>query len=107
MVWLVEKKIFRHVLDLGIERVEIPVRVKFEFEIREGSLVPETMAIHSVYNKHAFTKRYPEIELSSLDKGIEKTVQREIQNYLEKCGFLGEENDLNSSPRSWKWTKEP
>ena len=39
MVWVVEKKIFRHILDMDFERVEIPVRVKFEFEVVEGSFV--------------------------------------------------------------------
>jgi hypothetical protein len=38
-VWLVEKKIVRHVLDMGFEHVEIPVRVKFEFEVKEGVFV--------------------------------------------------------------------
>ncbi len=28
MVWMVEKKIVHHILDMGFELVEIPVRVK-------------------------------------------------------------------------------
>jgi hypothetical protein len=38
MVWLVEKKTFYHFLDLGFESVEIPIRVKFEFEVKDEAL---------------------------------------------------------------------
>jgi hypothetical protein len=50
MVWLVEKKIFRHILDVGFERVEIPIRVKFEFEAVEGAIVPDTLTKEILYN---------------------------------------------------------
>jgi hypothetical protein len=43
-MWLVEKKIFYHLLDMGFERVRIPVRVKFEFEVKEGSLVSDSLS---------------------------------------------------------------
>ena len=33
MVWIVEKKVFYHLIDLGFESVDVPVRVKFEFEV--------------------------------------------------------------------------
>ena len=48
MVWLTEKKILHHVLDLGYERVKIPVRVKFEFEIKEGAYVSQSLATHTL-----------------------------------------------------------
>ena len=35
MIWVVEKKVFQLVFDLGFERVKIPVRVKLEFEIQK------------------------------------------------------------------------
>jgi len=37
MVWVVEKKVVHHMLGLGFERVDIPIRVKFEFEVEELS----------------------------------------------------------------------
>ena len=40
MVWMVEKKIVHHVLDMGFEQVEIPVRVNFEFEVMEVAACP-------------------------------------------------------------------
>jgi hypothetical protein len=56
MVWAVEKKIVHHVLDMGFERVEIPVRVKFEFEVMEGILVPNTLSKEILYNQNAIKR---------------------------------------------------
>jgi hypothetical protein len=44
MAWFVEKKVVYHLLDLGFERIEIPIRVKFEFEVKEGVFVPDSLA---------------------------------------------------------------
>ena len=43
MVWLLEKQIFHHILDLGYEGVAIPIRVKFEFEVQDGRFVPDSL----------------------------------------------------------------
>ena len=59
MVWLVEKKIFHHQFDLGFEGVAIPIRVKFEFEVRDGALVPDSLSKNVLYNQSALEKRYP------------------------------------------------
>ena len=89
MVWVVEKKIFRYILNIGPESVEIPVRVKFEFEISDGSFVLDTLTKEILYNQEVIEKRYPKIERSSLDKAIEEMVESEIMKYLGQCGFTG------------------
>jgi hypothetical protein len=88
MVWIVEKKVFHHVLDIGFERVRIPIRVKFEFEVKEGFLVPDSMSIHTLYNKQALQKHYPKLKSESLERSIDKKVQQEIHKYLKEYGFL-------------------
>ena len=88
MVWVAEKKILHHELNMGFERVDIPVRVKFEFEVIEGSFVPDTLTKEILYNKNAIEKHYPKIELSSLDRGIGEMVEDEIMEYLRQCGLL-------------------
>ena len=90
MVWLVEKKIFRHILDMGFERVEIPVRVKFEFEVVEGTFVPDTLTKEILYNKDAILKHYPKLKRSSLERTIEEMVEGEIMKYLRQCGLLSD-----------------
>ena len=90
MVWMVEKKIFYHILDMGFESVGIPVRVKFEFDVKEGIYVPDSLSIDSIYNQQAITKRYPGVNMVSLDNEIQKTIQREIRNYLQTSGYISE-----------------
>ena len=88
MVWVVEKKIVRHVLDMGFERVEIPVRVKFEFEVKEGVFIADTLSKETLYNQNAVAKYFPMVRLPLLDREIEKTVENEIMEYLRQCGLL-------------------
>lgn len=48
MVWVFEKKVFYHILDMGFESVGIPVRVKFEFDVQEGSFIPDSLEFESI-----------------------------------------------------------
>lgn len=88
MVWVVEKKIFYHILDMGFESVGIPVRVKFEFNVRDGKFVPDSLAVESLYNQQAVVKRYPGVRMASLDQEIQRTIQREIQKHLQNLGYI-------------------
>jgi len=88
MVWLVEKKIFLYILDMGYERAEIPIRVKFEFEVAEGSFVPDTLTKETLYNQVAVEKRYPKINRTSLNRAIDEMVDGQIMEYMKQCGFL-------------------
>ena len=92
MVWLLEKKIVRHCIDLGFERVEIPIRVKFEFEVKEGVVVPDTLTFQTLYNKKALQNRYPQLNFAALENDIETTVNDDLLEYIKECGFLIGEN---------------
>ena len=98
MVWIVEKKVVHHMFGLGFERVKIPVRVKFEFEVKEGAFLPESLSIQTVYNRTALEKRYPNLNLASLENSIDNTVRKEITAYLRDCGFLEEGTDPDAHP---------
>jgi hypothetical protein len=88
MVWLIEKKVVYHHLDLGFETVEIPVRVKFEFEIKQGVLVPDTLSTRTLYNRKALEKQYPGADILSVEASIQATVRKEIRQYMQEGGFL-------------------
>jgi hypothetical protein len=92
MVWVVEKKIIYHILDLGFESVGIPVRVKFEFEVQDGSFVADSLATERLYNQQELERRYPNLKLDALECDIEKTIHREIMKYLKENGYLREES---------------
>ena len=96
MVWIVEKKVIHHFIDLGFERLEIPIRVKFEFEVKEGIFVPHSLSTHILYNKKAIEKRYPQLKQASLEGSIEEAVKKEIKDYLEECGLLKESVSLST-----------
>jgi hypothetical protein len=95
MVWVVEKKVFYHILDMGFESVGIPVRVKFEFDVQDGNFVPDSLSVESLYNQQAVVNRYPGVKKDSLEQQIQKTVQREIRNYLQTCGYVSENTEEN------------
>ena len=92
MIWLTEKKVIYHVFDLGFESVEIPVRVKFEVEVKEGALVPDSISKTILYNSQALKKHYPVLDPARLQESIEKHVDREIFNYLKANGLIREED---------------
>lgn len=88
MVWLVKKKIFYHILNMGYERVRIPIRAKFEFEIKNGRFVPDSLSFESLYNHRALAKRYPALNKALLEKEIQNTVQHNIRDYLIGGGYI-------------------
>jgi hypothetical protein len=100
MVWLLEKKIIHHVLTLGFDTVDIPVRVRFGFEVRDGTFVPGSLSTHTLYNRDLIEQRYPAMDLSSLEATIGKTVEKEIRSHLNSCGFLDENNEDCNGPHS-------
>lgn len=88
MVWVLEKKVFYHILDMGFESVGIPVRVKFEFEVQDGSFVPESLSTEHLYNLQAVAKQYPQVKSDILERDIKTTVRQGIEKYLIENGFL-------------------
>jgi hypothetical protein len=87
MVWLLEKMVVRHIVNLGLERVTIPVRVKFEFEVRARSVVPDSLSIQTLYNRPAIENRYPHLDADALERSILETVGTAIHAYWNECGF--------------------
>lgn len=91
MIWVVEKKVFQLVFDLGFESVKIPVRVRLEFEVKEGNLIPDSLTKSMLYNKLLLERRYPNLDQASFHRSIERKVESEIQKYLQEHGFIAED----------------
>lgn len=88
MVWVIAKKVFYHILDLGIESIGIPVRVKFEFEVRNGRFVPGSLCSRQLYNLKPLARRFPDLKSQRLKRDINRTVEQAIFKYLEDCGYI-------------------
>ena len=90
MVWVVEKKVFYHILDMGFESVGIPIRVKFEFDVQDGRFLPNSLSVELLYNQQAVLRRYPGVKMDVLEKAVQTTIHREIRNYLQDGGYINE-----------------
>lgn len=88
MVWVLEKKVFYHILDMGFESVGIPVRVKFEFEVQDGAFVRDSLSTEHLCNLQAVEKQYPHVKSDVLERDIENTIHREIEKYLIENEYL-------------------
>ena len=88
MVWIVDKKIFYHRIDFGFEGVQIPIRVKFEFDVRAGKYVPDTLSFQTLYNLKPLQARYTELDAQALEKDIDQTVTIGIDRYMQDFGFV-------------------
>jgi len=88
MIWMVEKKIFHHVLDLRFESVRIPVRTRFEFNLQNGTLIADSLSYQLLYNCQVLEKRYPQLKVEDLERQIQKTVKRKVYMYLKDCGYI-------------------
>ncbi|UCF03084.1 MAG: hypothetical protein JSV14_05410 [Deltaproteobacteria bacterium] len=85
---MAEKRVFQLIFDLGFESLEIPVRVKFEFEVKEGNLVPDSLTKTMLYNKQLLKRRYPNLDHAGFQRSIESKVDNEIQKHLQEHGFI-------------------
>lgn len=73
--------------------MEVPIRVKFEFELKEGRLVADSISKSILYNRPALERHYPNLDLARLQRSIEKKVDNEIHKYLRAHGYLREESE--------------
>ena len=87
-MWVIEKKVVKHLLDLGSERIHIPVRVKYEYEVIDGSARVESLKMDLLYNQTLLENRYPDLDIQSLHQAIHQTAKREILTDLNQAGLL-------------------
>lgn len=100
MVWVVDKKVVRHLLETDNELVEIPIRVKFEFELDRGSFVPDTLKVETLYNKAFVCRRFPDIDDAWLDVEVRRTVDQAIDEHLRMEGYMSSRPSGEGDPDS-------
>ncbi len=88
MVWVIDKKVVRHLLEADDQLVEIPIRVKIEFELADGVFVPDTLKTETLYNKDFVCKRLPSVDGDWLDEEVRKTADDAIDEHLRMEGYL-------------------
>lgn len=66
--------------------------MKFEFEVRDGAIVLDSLTFEHLFNKNALLKRYPDLNSERLELDIYETVKLQIRKYLLKNEYLKEDN---------------
>ena len=100
MVWIVETKVFRHVIDRDRQFVEVPVRVRFEYGVIEASYQAGTIEYETLYNEAAVLRRFPTFEPDDLAAAVDATVRRSLDEELRFAGLLSHGNSLFDTPPS-------
>lgn len=88
MIWVVRQFTAYHVLDMGVERVRVPIRVEVEYQQKGEEWVGNSLRKKVLYNKAFLLRRYPQLKELDLDKQVEETVEQEIEK-LKRIGGRG------------------
>ncbi len=79
MIWVVRQFTAYHILDMGVERVRVPIRVEVEYQQEGQDLLGNSVRKKVLYNKAFLLRRYPQLKEFDLDKAIDETVEQEIE----------------------------
>jgi len=85
MIWVVERLIVYHFIDLGFEMLKIPIRVEVEYGL-EGSTVT-SLSKKTLYNLPYLIKQYPKLNQEKLKAAIEQTVKKELSDHFKVRGY--------------------
>ena len=82
MLYVVDKKVIRHILERDRKLLEIPVRVEFEYGCENGEMVEGSLKISTLYNKQGVARIFPELDMVELDEQIDSTVKKELREHI-------------------------
>ena len=87
MLWVVDKKVIRHTVDAVSALVDVPIRIRFEYCLRDERFVEGTVTREFLYNRPELVRRFPGLEAAGLDADIERAVDRAIIEHLKFAGY--------------------
>lgn len=88
LIWVVEKKVVRHLIEQRGQLAEVPVRVSFEYAVDERTVVDGSLSLKTLYNKAAIHKHFPELDEDWVSDQVQATVNRAIDEHLAMSGFI-------------------
>lgn len=100
MLWVVDRKVVKHTVRVGATLVEVPIRVRFEFGLREERFVSGTLSHTFLYNRPELLRRFPRLDAAWLEAEIERAVERALVEYLKFRGYASGEVTLFDLPAS-------
>jgi len=87
VIWVVDKKVVRHLLTREGLLAELPLRVSFEYAVESGAVVDGSLSIEVLYNGRSVSRRFPEIKEDVLNLAVEKTANDAVCEHLALSGF--------------------
>lgn len=87
MIWIVDKKVVPHLIEGNGQLAELPVRVSFEYAVEDGEVVEGSLTLNTLYNKLSVTKHFPEVDDDRLEREVQATAERAVDEHLALCGF--------------------
>lgn len=105
MLWVVDKKVIRHTIDAGTALVEVPIRIRFEYCLRDERFVEGTVKRDFLYNRPELLRRFARLEPAVLDADIEDAVDRTIVEHLKFAGYAT--GDVKLFPAQAEDTRGP
>lgn len=87
MIWIVDKKVVPHLIQAHGQLAELPIRVKFEYAVEDGTVVDGSLTLDTLYNKRSVVREFPDIDDDRLEQDVQATAERAIDEHLAMCGF--------------------
>ncbi len=94
MIIVSDKKIIKHAMSTGDALVDIPVRVTFEYTLEDQQFVPRSMSRKALYNIGPVLRRFATLDRDELERAIDRTVDRALEEHLRYAGQLSGAADL-------------
>jgi hypothetical protein len=91
VIWVVDKKIVRHLIEQDGQLAEVPIRVSFEYAVEDGTVLDGSLSLtKQLYNRDAVCRHFPDLDDAQLDEQVQATVERAIDEHLALSGFSRE-----------------
>jgi hypothetical protein len=87
VIWVVDRKVVRHLITQDGQLAEVPIRVTFEYAVEDGSVLDGTLSLKRLYNKGAVCRHFPDIDDEQLDEDVQATVERAVDEHLALSGL--------------------
>jgi hypothetical protein len=87
LLWVVDKKIVRHLIECDGRMADVPIRVSYEYAVDEGSLVEGSLTLKTLYDKATVCRCFSSIDEQKLEEEVQVTVKRTIDEHLALAGL--------------------
>ena len=82
MISVVDKKVIKHLYTSGTTMVEVPIRLKFEYQLHDHTFVSGSMQREYLYNREALISHCPQIDIDLFEAQVMTVVDQSLMEHL-------------------------